>query len=226
MILLLAALPEEFDAIQKHMEVSEKGILFKRDFVIGKMNHKEVLLAMTGVGKVSTAMTLTHILDKYKIDEIINVGSAGGLVELQNIGDVVIATSGSYHDRYYSDLPDTTESNQFTCDQGMIDHLVPLLEQASMKCHVGKMISGEQFLSQNIPHYHHVQKYFGDAISVDMESTTVMDVASMFNVPVIVIRSLSDVPVHDDHAGQYDQYLEFASAQSALICHLYISNLN
>lgn len=225
MILLLAAMSQELDAIKASMTITTEHPLFDTVIYEGTVEDQQVLLALTGIGKVTTAMTLTHILDKYPVTQILNIGSAGGLKENQHIGDVVISTAGSFHDRYFSATPDVTSANYFKTDQAMQKRLLPYLQTSKMPYHVGLMVSGDQFLSQQTPHYKDVLKYYPDAISVDMESTTVMQVAQAFNVPVLVIRSLSDVPSHDDHDGQFDNYLEFAAKQSATICRLYLQSL-
>lgn len=223
MILILAAMQEEKDAILALMSDVKPVTHSNHDMISGQLENQSVLLALTGIGKVSTAMTLTSILEHFNIEEIINVGSAGGLGENQRIGDVVIADRGSFHDRYFSATPDLSEHNVFHCGSHMVDHLSKQLDAHGIRYTVGQMISGDQFLSQQTPHYQDVLKYFPNAISVDMESTTVMQVAQYYDVPVCIIRSLSDVPKASDHEGQFTNYLEFAADQSAKICQYYLS---
>lgn len=225
MILILAAMKEEMNAIHSSMENSIEVPFLESVYYKGTICGQEVVLAQTGIGKVSTAMILTSILQSMKIDQILNIGSAGGLGRNQEIGDVVIATQGSFHDRYFTDKPDLSEGNLFHTDDAMRQKLLGSLNDTDIKSHVGVMVSGDQFLSSSTPHYKDVLTYFSTAISVDMESTTVMQVANAFDVPCLIIRSLSDVPGHINHEGQFDEYLEFASKQSATICELYINSL-
>lgn len=216
---------EELNAIKSSMEDSLEVPFLNYVYYKGTIAGHKVVLAQTGIGKVSTAMIVTSILQSMKIDKILNIGSAGGLGKNQEIGDVVIATQGSFHDRYFSDKPDLSEGNVFNTDDAMRQQLVNSLDDTDINTHVGLMVSGDQFLSSSTPHYNDVIECFPEAISVDMESTTVMQVANTFDVPTLIIRSLSDVPGHINHDGQFREYLEFASKQSATICELYLRSL-
>lgn len=218
MILILAAMPQELNAIKAYIEVDEELTVLDKTAYKGSLAGQEVLLALTGIGKVSTAMTLTSILSSTWVDAILNLGSAGGLGSHQAIGDVVIAEKGSFHDRFFSDQPDLSSANLFSCDTELMKRMDSVLNSVHINHHKGLMVSGDQFLTQLTPHYETLGTYFPDAISVDMESTTVMQVAQEFKVPCLVIRSLSDVPSASDHEGQFDHYLEFAAKQSALMC--------
>lgn len=222
MILILAAMPQELEAIKYYMEITRTQVYQNTTVYEGTIDHKPVLLALTGIGKVSTAMTLMTILNNEPVSSILNIGSAGGLGDHQQIGDIVIASSGSFHDRFFTDQPDLSDKNKFPCDETMINTMNDILTQDKIPHQTGLMISGDQFLSQKTPHYHTIHESFPTAISVDMESTTVMQVANTFEIPCLVIRSLSDVTSNDDHAGQFDQYLEVAAKQSAKICVEYI----
>lgn len=224
MILLLAAMPQERDAIKAHMTIHKEHFFLKDVLYEGQIEGKDVLLGLSGIGKVMSAMTLTKLLETYPIEEILNLGSAGGLGEGLHVGDVVISTAGSYHDRYFTKTPDVSENNYFISDKKMRERLLPNLEKTGISCHTGLMISGDQFLSKDTPHYQDVLNYYPDALSVDMESTAIMQVAQAYDVPVLVIRSLSDVPGQIHHEGQFESYLEFASKQSATICKLYLQS--
>lgn len=224
MILLLAAMPEELNAIKADMVIKHERPLFESTLYEGSLEGQDVLLALTGIGKVATAITLTHLLDTYEITEILNLGSAGGLGKGVQVGDVVISSAGSFHDRYLGIEPLTGDSNYYPSDKNLRERLLPHLDASGITCHIGLMISGDQFLSDQTAHYQDVLKYYPDALSVDMESTTVLQVAQAFDVPVLVIRSLSDVPGTKNHFEEFSKYLEFAAKQSASICKLYLKN--
>lgn len=218
MILILAAMDQELEAIKSKVEIHVKVKQFDTPVYEAAYNGQELIVALTGIGKVSSAMTLTQILERYKIDAILNLGSAGGLQDNQAIGDIVIGTHGSFHDRFFSEVPDLTDANIFYSDAKLISNVNEVLSRLDIVHHSGLIISGDQFLSKVTPHYDSVMEHFADAQSVDMESTTIMQVANSYNVPCVVIRSLSDIPGDDDHWGQFDKYLEKASEQSARVC--------
>ncbi len=52
----------------------------------------------SGVGKVNAARTTQILIDKLNVKSVINVGSAGALNPILNIGDIVIAEKLIQHD--------------------------------------------------------------------------------------------------------------------------------
>ena len=72
--------------------------IYGLNFIKGKINNKQVVLAEAGVGKVNAARTTQILIDKFDIDAVINVGSAGASNDELNIGDIVIGKKLVQHD--------------------------------------------------------------------------------------------------------------------------------
>ena len=83
-------------------EISVGGI----DFYYGKLEGKDVALAVCGVGKVFASMCAQTMILSFSPDLIINTGVAGTLNENIGIGDMVIATDVVQHDMDTSALGD------------------------------------------------------------------------------------------------------------------------
>ena len=64
----------------------------------GNIQGKQVALLQSGIGKVAAAMGTTALLQLTQPDLVINTGSAGGVAEGLNIGDVIVSTETQYHD--------------------------------------------------------------------------------------------------------------------------------
>ena len=95
---IITAMEEEFEEIANIMsEVKEKEIS-KLTFITGKINTKSVVLVKSGIGKVNAARVAQIMIDNFHIETIINVGSAGALNPLLNIGDIVIGEKLIQHD--------------------------------------------------------------------------------------------------------------------------------
>lgn len=97
-IAIIGAMEEEVALLRDAMEVEEVRTIAHVEFTKGKLNHREVVLLKSGIGKVNVAIATTLLFEHYNIDYVINTGSAGGLHEEANIGDVVISTGTLYHD--------------------------------------------------------------------------------------------------------------------------------
>lgn len=211
MILILAAMDQEVSAFLKYLDKTHDIIIDG----IQVYESDDYIIAKTGIGKVKAAFTSLSLIHHYKPSLIINIGSAGGLREGQEVGDIVVCTQGSYHDFNLGSGPLLGNDNVFP---GFVPkELITCLEIEGLPYHVGPMISGDQFLKKTHPNYAMIGESFSDAIGVDMECTAILEVCALKKLPCIVIRSLSDVIESHEHETQFDQYLDHASANSAKV---------
>ena len=86
---IIVAVPEEQEAIEKIIKKIDEKIIYDLRFIEGKIQDKNCILVKCGVGKVNAARTTQLLIDKYNPDCIINVGVAGALNPMLNIGDIV-----------------------------------------------------------------------------------------------------------------------------------------
>lgn len=91
MIGIIAAESKEMNEIKKLMKNIEEKDLFNLQFFTGKIEEEECVLVECGEGKVNAARTTQIMIDNFKIDKLVNVGSAGAINEDLNVKDVVIA---------------------------------------------------------------------------------------------------------------------------------------
>ena len=91
-ILIISALAEEMAPITHYLGLSQ--LMQVGDIV----EHDNYIFAVSSVGKVSAAMMLTKVLEKYDITSIINIGLAGSLSPHLTFGDVVIVEHTVEHD--------------------------------------------------------------------------------------------------------------------------------
>lgn len=95
---IIGAMSEEVEALKKAMKISDKLHKAKMDFYRGELWSKEVVVVVSGVGKVNAAICTQILVDFFDVDKIINVGVAGGVGKKVEPGDVVIGTSLIQHD--------------------------------------------------------------------------------------------------------------------------------
>ena len=98
MIGIIGAMEEEVAAIKEYMEITETRSILDCTFYQGTIKERQVVLLLGGVGKVNAAICTTLLLTNYKIDYVINIGSAGGLCLTQEVGDIVISNEVCQHD--------------------------------------------------------------------------------------------------------------------------------
>ena len=95
---IIAAMTEEIDSIKRLMSDIIVKNIYELEFTLGTIHSKNVVLVKCGVGKVNAARTTQILIDNFDLEYVINVGTAGGLNEKIEIGDVVIAEKLVQHD--------------------------------------------------------------------------------------------------------------------------------
>lgn len=131
-LLIISAMAEEMLPLTKYL--SYEKILAPGDIV----EHGNFVFAVSSIGKVSAAMTLTKVLEQYSIDTIINIGLAGNLSPHLEFGDVVIVTHTVEHDGLIEG------------DEEAQKRLYPLFDLVTVEhpeLKYGTLVSGDQFIA-------------------------------------------------------------------------------
>ncbi len=222
MILIIAAMNEELEALKSKLEnpiEKNHGDILTHE---GEIAGKEVVLSLSGVGKVNAAYTSTKLTDIYPIDTLINIGSAGGLKSSQKVGEIVIADECRYHDFDIGEEYKDDERFIFKPNTKLNNSAQKTIEEMGIKSHTGLLLAGDQFVTKNSDAFMNIQRKYPDAVAVDMESAAIAAVCKRANIPFIVLRSLSDVTTEEDNALSFEEYLPLASEQSAKVCYEFI----
>ena len=194
---IIAAMNEEIDSIKILMkDISIKNI-FELEFIIGKIHSKDVVLVKCGVGKVNAARTTQILIDNYKPEYIINVGTAGGLKDNINIGDVVIADKLVQHDfditadghekGYISNL-----GKYFYSNKDLINRTEKIMKKLDegFNAFIGTIATGDVFV-QDLNVKKRIQNEFNPDCT-EMEGAAIGHAAYLNNIPYIVVRAISD----------------------------------
>ena len=226
MIGIIGAMQEEIDAILELTDSYHEVETRKRIMYLGTLGGKKVVICKSGIGKVEAAYTTSVLLSAYKCFSIINVGSAGGLLEQQEIGDIVISDETLYHDFIldYDNPKNGNEERIFKPDKLMVKRVLELLEQHQIKYWVGQTVSGDAFISSQ-DQVDYLHEHFPSAICADMEGAAIGHICTINRVPFMLIRSLSDVCLRENNQEHFEQFLSHASKMSAQITEYLVASL-
>jgi adenosylhomocysteine nucleosidase len=220
MIAIIGAMQEEVDEILKLMDYYEQSIIDGCKFYSGKLNNSEVVVLLSGIGKVEAAISTIVCLKNFSVEGIINIGTAGGLRQEQEVFDVVVSTKTAYHD---FDLTAFGEVRGFAtsryvcvCEPRYIEAFKKVIGEA--RHWIGPIVSGDQFIKEPLI-VEQILRAFPDAVCVEMEGAAIAHTAKRFNIPFVILRSLSDIAGRLDNAMTFDEYLVKASAHSARWCY-------
>ena len=219
---IIAAMQEEMQEIKKIMTEIEEKKVYELTFFEGKINEKNVVLVESGVGKVNAARTTQILIDNFKVEAIINVGSAGCANNELEIGDIVIGKKLVQHDfditafghpkGFISNVGENVESDSELIRK--MEQTISKLQDKEFKIKVGTIASGDIFCTEKTMKDKIRTKFNADAI--EMEGSAIAQVCKLDNIPFIVIRSISDNPNGKNNIT-FEKFLETASKRCAQI---------
>lgn len=226
---IIVAMEEELEQILNITNDIEEKEISGLNFKLGKIEKKNVVLVKSGVGKVNAARVTQILIDKFNVEYVINVGSAGALNPLLNIGDIVIGEKLVQHDfditafdhdkGYITGVGDYIYSDNTLAEK--FKKIANKLFEKEYKIKSGIIATGDIFCT-DIEMKNKIYSKF-DADCVEMEGAAVAQVCYLDELPFIVIRSISDSP-NGKNAIDFDKFVDFASKRCALILKEFLKN--
>ncbi len=218
MIGIIAAMDAEIQEYEKKMDFVEKQkTIADCTLIYGKWKGKDVVLCKSGVGKGAAAMSCSILCMQEDVKAIINVGTAGGLKEDEEVLDIVISDQVCQADFDTSPLDGPEGIGLvYNSDESLKNLFVSASEKSGVRYHVGMVASQDLFMSRK-EDYDKLLSRFPKSICSEMEAGAIAQVATSFKIPFVVVRSLSDVVTHEGNQMEFSTYVSKASAQSATL---------
>ncbi|XJZ26308.1 5'-methylthioadenosine/S-adenosylhomocysteine nucleosidase [Bacillota bacterium Lsc_1132] len=218
-IAIIGAMEEEVALLRENIKDKTVETVAGCEFTFGKIYSADVILLKSGIGKVNAAMSTTILLEKYKPDCIINTGSAGGFNPELNVGDAVISSEVRHHDvdvtafgYEYGQVPQLPPA--FLADEKLVATAESAAKEISdIQIVKGAIATGDSFMNDP-DKVEFVRTKFADLQAVEMEAAAIAQVAYQFDVPFVIIRSLSDIAGKESNVS-FDQFLDQAARHSA-----------
>ncbi len=193
---IIGAMSEEVEALKEEMTITTHLHKARMDFFQGVLWNQDVVVVVSGVGKVNAAICTQILIDYFNVDKVVNVGVAGGVDEKVFPGDVVIGTSLIQHD------VDTTMFGEklgqiprldifdFKSDEELVKKARAAQIDPKYRLFEGVIVTGDQFISSP-EKVRFLSKEF-NAYATEMEGASIAHTAYLNDKPFIVIRSISD----------------------------------
>ncbi len=211
---IIGAMGFEVEHLREMMRGREETSAAGRTFYAGKIGNRDVVLVCSGIGKVNSAMSAQILIDRFGVDAIINTGIAGG-AKGAKVRDVVISTEAAYHDmelRLVALSPPHLE--RFAADKVLVQKAQKACEDCGVTCHLGRIATGDQFISDSAQKTDIVSRL--DPSAIEMEGGAVAHVCAANGVPFVIIRSISD-NADDEAQMSYDAFEQLAADDAAKI---------
>lgn len=218
-IVIIGAMEQEIELLKSLMHHPEEEKVGNFSFFRGRLFNKDVILSLSGIGKVNAAVATALAINRYSPDCIINTGSAGGLGSGLKVGDVVLGTLIAHHD---------VDATAFGYQIGQVPRMRPAFESdpylvkvarkaakafTGASVYKGLIVSGDQFVHSTEQVEQIRSRFFGVQV-VEMEAAAIAQTCEQLAVPFVVIRAVSDLA--DEEAEiSFEEFLKKAAVNSA-----------
>jgi len=214
---IMGAMPEEIAGIAELLTDRNETELGGRIYHTGALGGIKAVVVFSRWGKVAAATTVSTLILKFNITELIFTGVAGAISPDLRIGDVVIGRRLIQHDMDARPLMNRFEIpllgiTHFKCEESRVaqaekiasellreenlealirkTELIPFSIQAP-KVLTGDIASGDKFFSHTDDKLALLKDLPG-TLCVEMEGAAVAQVCHEYNIPFTIYRTISD----------------------------------
>lgn len=184
-------------ALEEELKIEDQNLKFKkekvlnRNFWIFKYNGNKIILTYSGVGKVNASSATTILINCYKVNNIINIGSSGSVSKDVKVADIILV------DKIYSSDVDLTffgyEIGQMSNEPKFYKTSNEIISNkiSDIKMKQGNASSADSFITKdNIKNFAIFKKY--KISCIDMELSSIAQICHQNKVDLISIKIISD----------------------------------
>jgi adenosylhomocysteine nucleosidase len=206
------------------------------EFFQGTLEGKPVVVLRCGIGKVNAAVGCALLIDHYQPGLVINTGSAGGIDRTLRFGDAIISTGLCYHDVdvtgfNYAPGQIPGQSAVFPVEEALVNRAETAVGELKAEGllpdsfnHVRGIIASGDIFMHDPGKIEALRATFPQVRAVEMEGAAIAHTCSLFSVPFLIIRSLSDIAGRESPLTS-EQFLPIAAKHSAEIVRRVVKNL-
>lgn len=218
---VIGAMEEEVELLRNQLANTSVREIANSEFTTGTYKGQELILLKSGIGKVNAAMTTTILMQEFKPDLVLNIGSAGGFDEELEVGAVVISDEVRHHDvdatvfgYELGQVPQMPAA--YIANKELIELAVQAVDEIGEHQHaVGLIATGDSFMSDP-ERVALVKQQFPEMKAAEMEAAAVAQVCFQYDTAFVVIRALSDIAGKESSVS-FDEFLPVAAKHSTEI---------
>ncbi|MCU7657028.1 5'-methylthioadenosine/adenosylhomocysteine nucleosidase [Streptococcus agalactiae] len=225
---IIAAMEEELKLLVENLEDKSQETVLSNVYYSGRYGEHELVLVQSGVGKVMSAMSVAILVESFKVDAIINTGSAGAVATGLNVGDVVVADTLVYHDvdltafgYDYGQM--SMQPLYFHSDKTFVSTFEAELSVEEMTSKIGLIATGDSFIAGQ-EKIDVIKGHFPQVLAVEMEGAAIAQAAQATGKPFVVVRAMSDTAAHDANIT-FDEFIIEAGKRSAQVLMAFLKAL-
>ncbi|THJ22774.1 MAG: hypothetical protein CAF45_009160 [Nitrospira sp. CG24E] len=190
-IAIFAATRWELQAVRRALATDHTATIAGVRCHIGQRGSRSYWLIQTGVGPVAAAAVAAKVLKAQAMSLVMSTGFACALVPAQ-VGDLLIGTSVS---SVQAEGDWTMGANPVLCDETARAGLLVAAQDAGLVARVGTFVSSETVVCQ--AEGKRRLQWLTGATGLDMESAALAAVAQEQGLPMVIVRTVSDLVDED-----------------------------
>ena len=219
MLGIIGAMQEEVELLLGGLEHAGKTEYPGVTLHTGTLDGLEVLITVSGIGKVNAAMTSIYLL-MAGATRVVFTGVAGGIHPELQVGDIVVSSDCVQHDvdvtalgYRLGEIPGEVLS--WPADEGLQALALETARKVQgVNVTGGRVVSGDVFVASP-DKVAWLWQTFGAACA-EMEGAAVAQVCARHGVPYVVVRSVSDTA--DGGANvDYKEFMPIVARHSAQV---------
>jgi adenosylhomocysteine nucleosidase len=214
---IMGAMSQEIDGIIHLLTDKEEYRLGRRTYFVGKLNGIKTIVVFSRWGKVAAATTVSTLILKFNVTEIIFTGVSGAISPELNVGDIVIGKRLIQHDldgrplmeefeipllgvKYIETQPKQLEiATKAVKDLINSENLFSVIIETELrqfgiiapKLVIGDIASGDKFFASTKAKDDLLKK-LPETLCVEMEGAAVAQVCYEYGIPFTILRTISD----------------------------------
>jgi adenosylhomocysteine nucleosidase len=209
---IIAAMEPEINFTISALIDKKEHLISNITFYEGTIGNHKVVVSLSGIGKVNSAINTTLLINNFKPDVIINSGIAGGSKELSTF-DFVIADKLTYSDfdcqvfNYeFGQVPQMPL--YYFSDSKLKEKLEAYLTSKNISFKNSIVLTADSFrLSAS-----EIKNNVSTSFATEMEGTSIAQTCYKLNTPFLSFRIISDILDSENHIEEYNEF-EKKSAQ-------------
>lgn len=224
---IIGAMEIEVRLLRDYLKNRKDTTLYNFTFHEGTIGNHQVIVLLSGIGKVSASVATALLINHFQPDLLINTGTAGGLKNTR-VNDLVLASQVRHHDVDvtafgYEIGQQAQMPSAFFPDEKWFQVAKKNCELHTSQFHTGLVVSGDSFIS-SAQRRSWIEAHFPEALAVEMEAAAIAQTCYIMNTPFLLLRAISDNAGEGDTIS-YDTFVEQAGTFSAEMNIRFIENM-
>jgi len=210
-------MPEEIAPILEKLESYKSHEVADNVYYEGSFSGVELIIAHSKIGKVFSTLTASTMIHKFGVEVMLFSGVAGGINPKLKIGDMIVAKNLCQHDL---DITAFGHPHGFVpggaqfveTDEALCELAFEVAKELDVSLIEGTIATGDQFV-HDPERKAFIERTF-NADALEMEGSSVAVVCHSLDVPVFILRAISDT-ADTDASFSFDEFMVSSAKISA-----------